>query len=248
MIDFNQKIGLARSILAYYAIPFRHQRLARFYANFIQRGDLCFDIGAHVGNRLRAWLDLGARVVGVEPQPHCMKVLRHWYGRHANVTLVEKALGAEAGMQTMFISRRTPTVTTLSRQWIEAVQQTDSFAGVRWDTAVPVAVTTLDALIAQYGNPVFCKIDVEGFEFEVLLGLSQPIQALSFEYVPATVEVAIESIYRLNQLGRYQFNWSLGETHRLQSAVWLKAKDMATLLSNMPADCDSGDIYARQVS
>ncbi|MCK4784435.1 MAG: FkbM family methyltransferase [Desulfobacteraceae bacterium] len=32
-------------------------------------------------------------------------------------------------------------------------------------------------------EPAFCKIDVEGDEFDVLQGLSRPIKAISFEFV-----------------------------------------------------------------
>ena len=88
------QLGLLRSLLMYYAIPFRGRQLARFYAQFIQAGDLCFDIGAHVGNQLRVWSRLGARVVGVEPQPACMRFLKRCYRRHPSITLVEQAVGA----------------------------------------------------------------------------------------------------------------------------------------------------------
>ncbi|WP_407664880.1 FkbM family methyltransferase, partial [Micromonospora tarensis] len=36
--------------------------------------------------------------------------------------------------------------------------------------AIVVPVVTVDALVEQYGVPTFAKIDVEGFEDEVLAG------------------------------------------------------------------------------
>ena len=45
-----------------------------------------------------------------------------------------------------------------------------------------VPVTTLDALIERHGVPSFVKVDAEGFEEEVLQGLSRSIKALSFEF------------------------------------------------------------------
>ncbi|HPF58060.1 MAG TPA: FkbM family methyltransferase [Candidatus Competibacteraceae bacterium] len=242
---FERGVGLLRSVLMYHGIPFRRRRLTRFYAQFIGPGDLCFDIGAHVGSRLRAWTPLGARIVAVEPQPDCMALLRRWFGHQAPVTLVEQAVGAVPGVAELRVSPRTPTVTTLSSSWIAAVRQDRGFAGVRWDAPVPVTVTTLDELIAHYGIPAFCKIDVEGYEREVLQGLSQPVPALSFEYLPACLDTARACVTLLTALGPYVFNWSVGETQCLRSADWLTAADLLEKLDIQARTGRSGDIYAR---
>jgi FkbM family methyltransferase len=245
LVGFRRSAGLLRSILMYYGVPLRNRALTRFYAQFVRPGELCFDIGAHVGNRLRALSRLGARVVALEPQPQCMRLLRRWYGHHPNIELIEQAVGAASGTRTLFISERTPTVTSLSRDWIAAVGATPGFAGVRWDRGIPVRVTTLDALVARYGEPAFCKIDVEGAELDVLSGLSYPLKALSFEYIPAATDVAVACVGRLGELGRYEYNWSPGESARLQSSAWLDPAQMVDLLRRMPIRERSGDVYAR---
>ena len=245
LYTWRQRVGLLRSILIYYVNPLKLRRMRHFYAQFIRPGDLCFDIGAHVGNRLFVWSRLGARAVAVEPQPLCLALLQRWYGRSADIQLVGQAIGAASGQQTLFVSEATPTVTTLSREWIEAVQQADSFAHVRWEGAITVDVTTLDDLIARFGEPRFCKIDIEGYELEALQGLSRPLAALSFEYVPAAHASAQACIERLAQLGIYEFNWSCGEQHRWQSAQWLAASQMMEVLARLQPGDPSGDVYAR---
>ena len=243
---WQRRWGLARSILIYYGIPWRHRQLTRFYSQFIGVGDLCFDIGAHVGNRTRAWSALGGRVVAVEPMPHFMGLLQHWYGNQPDIRLVEAAVGSQSGVQELWVSERTPTVTTLSTDWMQSVQQTASFSNVRWETVLPVQVTTLDELIREYGEPVFCKIDVEGYERIVLDGLSQPLKTLSFEYVPATVDLALACIERLSALGAYEYNWTTGERHLWQSPTWLSAMQMSQYLEALDPESGSGDIYARR--
>ena len=247
MHDLWQQVGVLRSLLIYYGIPGRTQRLARFYSQFIQAGELGFDIGAHLGNRLRCWSNLGARAVGVEPQPQCVNLLRRWYGDNANIVLVEAAVGAASGRQDLFISRHNPTVSTLSRDWLHAMSKTPAFANVVWDRSITVPVTTLDELIAQYGEPAFCKIDVEGYELEVLKGLSRPLRTLSFEYLVATLDTVPPCMERLRQLGNYEYNWSPGESHRLCSSLWLTHREMLAQLGTLAPQGGSGDIYARLV-
>ena len=243
----QSSIGFAYSYLIYYCLPFHHRSLTRIYTPFIRQNDLCFDIGAHLGDRTRAWSSLGARVIAVEPNPGCMHWLRRWYGRDPTITLLEQAVGAHPGTANLWISRLTPSVSTLSQQWLRAVQGSPRFAGVHWNEQVPVTVTTLDILIAQYGKPAFCKIDVEGGELEVLNGLSQAIPALSFEYIPIAIETAVGCIERLGQLGNYEYNWRVSEWPRLRSSVWLSQQEMIINLRRLSPDDDSGDVYARLI-
>jgi len=238
--------GIARSLAIYYGIPLRARRLSRLYAPFVARGALCFDIGAHAGNRVRCWRSLGASVVAIEPQPDFVRILERLFGNDPAVSIVPAAVGREEGSAELLVSERTPTVTTLSRDWIERIGATPSFRGVEWEKGPTVPVTTLDALIARFGVPAFVKIDVEGLELAVLEGLSRPVRALSFEYLPAARDIALGCIDRLGVLGRYSFNWSVGETHRLAEPAWLDAGAMRERLVALPDDARSGDVYARR--
>lgn len=237
--------GLCLSILRYYAIPFRIHRLTHFYAQFIRPGDLCFDIGSHLGNRVLAWSRLGAKIVAVEPQPMAMNFLKRAFGGQPQVTLVESAVGSEAGSQTLFLNPRNPTVATLSSEWIKKVSRLPSFSGERWPANTSVPVTTLKDLIAQYGQPAFCKIDVEGYEHEVLKGVDRPLACLSFEYIPAAVEIAAACITQLESLGEYRYQRSNGESLSLSKSGWLSGEEMLAWLGTLTPEDSSGDIYAR---
>ena len=143
------------------------------------RGDLVFDVGANVGNRVDVFLSLHARVVAVEPLPECAQRLRDTFKRRCVV--LETALGAAAGTAELRKGNE-DVLSTMSDRWIESTTASGRFADDSWGDVLRVDVTTLDALISDYGVPRFTKIDVEGFEQEVLAGLSTAIPALSIEY------------------------------------------------------------------
>ena len=238
--------GIARSLVMYHGVPGRHRKMVRFYGAFLGPGDVGFDVGAHVGSRVRAWRALGARVVAVEPQPDFARILRLFFGRDGEITIVPKALGAQPGTARLGISTATPTVSSLSTDWIDTVATDRSFAKVRWDKSVQVDVTTLDDLIAEYGEPAFCKIDVEGFEAEVLAGLTRPVRALSFEYLPMAHDAALAVLERVGELGSYRYNYSPIETMTWASDRWLDATELRALLDRYRPLGRSGDVYARR--
>lgn len=239
--------GIARSLVMYHGIPGRQRRMMRFYGQFLRAGDIGFDIGAHVGSRVRAWRRLGVKVVAVEPAPDCLRVLRLLFGRDPQrVTIVPIAVGAKPGTESLKVSTATPTVSTMSHSWISHVKQDNSFSHVKWDNQIDVEVTTLDRLIAEHGEPAFCKIDVEGFEAEVLKGLSKPLRALSFEYLPMAHDATLQALQLVESLGSYEYNYSPVETMRWASRRWLDAAGLVELLDRFRPLGRSGDVYARR--
>ena len=245
--QLDRQIGLLRSLLVYRAIPWRGMQLRRLYRRFVPVGGLAFDVGAHAGNRVAAFRQLGARVVALEPQADFVRLLQRRFGTDPEVTVLPQALGRAPGQARLMASPRTPTVATLSTDFVARAGAAPSFRGVQWQTGPLVEVTTLDALIAAHGMPDFVKIDVEGFELEVLMGLSQPVPAVSFEFVPAVRDVALGCIDRLEALagaGRYRYAVSLGERLSLLQPQGESADATRAWLRAMPPEGPSGDVHA----
>jgi FkbM family methyltransferase len=238
-------LGFARSLAIYFGQPWRARALDRHYAGFLGQGDLAFDVGAHVGNHTRSFARLGARVIAIEPQPAFAAWLRWLFRNQFRITVVEGALAAAPGVVQLYGSPRTPTVATASPKWIDTVRASAGFARVHWETAIEVPAISLDDLIARYGLPRFCKIDVEGYEAEVLRGVSQPLPALSFEYLPAAVDVAARAAALLAKLGPYRCNVTVGERRRFLWPEWRRLADLEPWLAARHPNEPSGDVYAR---
>jgi len=249
-MNIGTGLGFLRSLLVYYGQPWRRRALARFYAELVPAGGTAFDVGAHVGSRTRTLLGRCDRVVAIEPQPVFARWLGRLFANDDRVTLLTQAIGAAPGQAELQISSRHPTVSSLSGDWVSRVGDSAGFERVDWNETVTVEVTTLDALIDAHGVPDFCKLDVEGMEAEILAGLSQPIDLVAFEYLPATPDIAVACIDRLERLDRYAYNISSGESHRFLLDEWCDADAARSWLAMMVrgGSDESGDVYARRIN
>jgi FkbM family methyltransferase len=233
-----------RSLRIYYGDRRRCAAMDRLYAQFVRPGELVFDVGAHVGDRVAAFRRLGARVVAVEPQPALVTTLRLLYGRDPEVSIEAVALGRKPGAVTLKLNPDNPTVSTASEAFIRAADGAPGWHGQAWTETIDVPMTTLDELIARHGVPVFVKIDVEGFEAETLAGLTQPLAALSFEFTTIHRDVAADCIARCRALGASRYNAALGESHQFIYERWVSAAEIERWLRDLPVEANSGDVYA----
>src|SRR4029079_17220966 len=119
--------------------------------------------------------------------------------------------------------------------FIAAAEGAPGWEDQHWTKTKTVAMKTLDELIAKHGIPRFVKIDVEGFEDEVLAGLHHPLPMLSFEFTTIQRGVALKAIERLARSSLYSFNAALGESQQLVHADPLDPKNNAPLLAARPA-------------
>ncbi len=236
--------GIARSLRIYYGTRGHGAAMDRIYARFVRPGDLVFDAGAHVGDRVAAFRRLKARVVAIEPQPALVRTLRLLYGRDREVTIEPVALGERSGTVEFRLNVDNPTVSTASDELIAAAHGAPGWDDQAWTRRLTVPMTTLDELIARHGAPRFIKIDVEGFEAHALAGLSRPIEALSFEFTIIQRDVALAALERCVALGFTGFDAALGESQTLVHGAWQSADDIRRWLLALPDSANSGDIYA----
>ena len=221
-------------------------RERRLFRRVIQPGDLVFDIGANVGDKTDAFRHCGARVIALEPDPRNLDILRPRFAHDVAVQILP--VGAGATCESVPFYRATDHArSTCARDAMVALD------GCRFTDSIPIALLTLDALIARYGSPDFVKIDVEGFEPSVLSGLSQPVPLLSFEF-HSELRAALDAcLDRLAAIGMTRFNLLLypvgnvASYHPLDRLYFDAPVSRATMRSVLDRYADrplAGDVYA----
>lgn len=226
-------------------------RVARpgLLTEFIQEGSLVFDIGANIGRMTYQYLARGARVVAVEPQSVCVEEeLKPRFGNDDRVTILHAACGQEPGEATITTYGHGGTISTFVPDYYWG--SGGPWANTPHDGHETVQMTTLDALIEEYGVPAFIKIDVEGYEYEVLMGLSQFVP-LSFEFHPYFAPRAKLCLQRVREIEPWvKFNHTLGEALTYASPRWLNQEEMYLAVDALLAQHGKnyfGNIYARKV-
>lgn len=220
------------------------QKRITFYKQFLSPGDIVYDVGANVGNRVASFLDLNCKVIAIEPQQDCIDELKRKFGNQ--IQIVEAGLGESEDEKTMYISNAN-TISSFSEEWIKSVKES-RFSQFEWNKKVQIKITTLDLLIKKYGSPNFCKIDVEGYEMEVLKGLTSPIPFISLEYtVPEQLDNLLNCLNYCNSLNNnYKYNYSRDEDMKFELENFIPFDEFITLVrSNKFIETSFGDIYLK---
>jgi FkbM family methyltransferase len=218
-----------------------------FYSQFIRRGDLVFDIGANVGDRTAVFDGLGARVIAVEALPGAVEHLNQRFP-DGRVKVLHYAVGEVPLRGTKRIHWPTDnskcSIASVSTEWIERAGAVYGEI-MKWNEATEVPAITLDELISLYGEPRFIKIDTEGSEDTILQGLTQGVEALSFEFHPWDMPKILRCFLVLQKCQIYKYNFSWCESLTMTFPNWVSYDEVYDYIKRVEGDkVLYGDIYA----
>lgn len=226
-------------------------REVEFYRSLLcgfKQGDTIFDVGANTGEKAATFIQLGARVVAVEPDELNLKRLRTRFVRfqrtHTPVSIVGVAVSDKEGTETMLVDGPGSALNTLSTKWADTLKADKSRIVNTIDVLDfkykrVVTTTTLDRLIEENGAPFFVKIDVEGYELSVLQGLHRAVPYISFEVnLPEFREEGLQCIELLNRLHEEgEFNYSSDCRRGFAGAEWVQARAFSQVFSQCDESC-----------
>lgn len=212
----------------------------------MRKGDLVFDVGAHVGRHAEIFTDLGAKVVSIEPNPSCCEQLAR-LAKVRDIHVENCAAGDAPGKIKLRICQDS-VISTVVEAWYQEARRSPIHQDAQWLESVEVDVVTLDQLARRYGIPTFVKIDAEGYDDHVLRGMSFRPRALCFEYNRLLPEVAARCFETPALSDGYVFNFSRGLDLKNASENWMSGRELRKQLSEFAADEEYGDVYARSTA
>jgi FkbM family methyltransferase len=169
---------------------------------------LIFDIGMHEGQDSRYYLSKGYRVVAVDADARLIERARELFAdavRTGRLTLVNCAVAAAQGELEFHLSEESG--------W-NSLKQTIANRHHKLKATVRVPARRLADILTEYGVPVYCKIDVEGYDVVCLTTLAHTPELPRFISVEAecvghqerlTEAQALATLDRLRDLGYRRF-------------------------------------------
>lgn len=162
------------------------------------RNELIFDVRDNTGEKAAIFKKWSKRVVCFEPSTNSVKTLKNRVA-FSNIIISPVAIRNKNSICELYVVENVETLNSINKkQLTEVIQHAAKGSKIR---TINVQTETLDNMIEKFGKPQYIKIDVEGNEKEVIFGLSEPVNFLSFENcTPDFLEEGICSIDHLQKI------------------------------------------------
>jgi FkbM family methyltransferase len=240
--------GPMRRLVGSRKVKAARSNMTQLISRLLPPGALVFDIGANVGSFSEVYALAGCRVLAVEPNPDCVRQIKLVYDG-LSIKTFQAAVGPTCGIATLHISKNWDATSTLSSDWMDRMQDWDERYKENWNREEQVPLVTLDTLIEYFGRPDYIKLDVEGYEFRALSGLSWQLPVLSFKFHNASLEQTLNClnspIFSKGSSFNLIVNPSWGYHEQFESPRWISKDELLLVLSSYMNGNAEGDVFVK---
>ena len=156
----------------------------------VEKPHVVIDVGAHTGWFFHCWLDWcpQAQIVAFEPTAESFQRASELYGADPRVRLFQLGIGSQSGELAFNILADSQVSNSFLRPRPAAWQSIEYSTGAVSQRRVPV--TTLDLFCSEHGvaGVYLLKIDVQGYELEVLKGATGILPHVGHVFVESGVQ------------------------------------------------------------
>lgn len=184
---------------------------------------LIFDIGSNIGDFTNKCLETyeGCKVISIEPNDELIAHLKNRF-HNENVEILGFLVSGKSGELVDFYIGNVDTISTASVDWVEKSRFISTNS---WSSPIKKETISLDDLIKKYGSPELIKIDVEGYEYDVIIGLSSKQNKICFEWAEEQYEAINKTCKYLESIGYLDFGFTYGDQFLLEPEKWTTWKD-----------------------
>ena len=195
---------------------------------------LLFDIGANRGLYADANIAEYDDCVLVEANPELCSFLQEKYRMNPKMQ-IENCIVSNKPSETFYISNA-DTISTVDKEWIENSRFSKNY---QWHPIQGLPTRSIDALVEQYGTPSFMKIDVEGYEYNVICSMTKKYCPLSFEWAEEKKGEILLTLEYLQKLGYSRFSVQMEDsyTYKVSQENWT---DYTSIYQMFQQACDPG--------
>lgn len=217
-----------------------------FYKTILNKNCLVFDIGANKGNKTDVFSLIANKVIAVDPDKSNIMKLNSRFKFNKKINIENVAVGQKSGSNMFYILDDGIEVNTMNPKWKSIIENNSNnrFHEKRlFKKSFEVKTITLVELIEKYRLPDYIKIDVEGYEWSVIQGLTTIVPLISFECnLPEFLSETISCIEYLNEISS-EYLFDIAIDNKFVFNNWVDKNEVQEKLISLTIG--SAEIYAK---